>query len=200
MIAVLTEPPRLVDADALLMQRVRDGDAKAFDQLVLRHRRRVVGTISRLMGDRSVAEDLAQQVFFQAYRARTEYEPCAKFSTWLFTITKNVVFNSRRGSMRRRQLLIDSFGKLPKVPTADQQVSAEPNPFDSVLRTELRNNVQEALGRLGSLQRQAIQLVYFQGHCYRSAAAEMGLTENAVRQLLHRGRAKLRQVLKPRLA
>ena len=200
MIALLTHRRPEDDPDTRLMLRVREGDRDAFDELVLRHRRRVIGTVSTLMGSRSTVEDLAQQVFLLAYRARKSYEPSAKFSTWLFAITKNVVFNAKRGLKRRRQHLIESSGELPKILEFRNQVSADSNPFDSLLLNEMRHEVQDALGRLLRQQRRAIELVYFQGHCYRSAAAEMSLSENAVRQHLHRGKAKLRKLLKPRMA
>jgi len=78
------------------MLRVRRGDRAAFRDLVERHQRGVIQTIYRAIGDSWEAEDLAQRVFVQVWRSASRYEPTAKFTTWLFTIVHNVIFNERR--------------------------------------------------------------------------------------------------------
>ena len=75
------------------MLEVRDDAAAAFEELMLRYQNRVVTILEHLVGDRSQAEDLAQDVFLRVYRARKNYVPGSKFSTWLFKITNNVALN-----------------------------------------------------------------------------------------------------------
>jgi RNA polymerase sigma factor (sigma-70 family) len=84
------------DSDVALMLRVRDGDTNAFRELVERHQRAVINTIHRAIGDAWEAEDLAQRVFLQVYRSAKRYQPTAKFTTWLFTITRNTILNEHR--------------------------------------------------------------------------------------------------------
>ncbi|MGH8047718.1 MAG: RNA polymerase sigma factor, partial [Chthoniobacterales bacterium] len=78
------------------MMRVRGGDAGAFATLVERHQHRVIGTIARMLGSPDEAEDLAQQVFVRVWKSAARWEPSAKFTTWLLTITRNLVFNEVR--------------------------------------------------------------------------------------------------------
>lgn len=86
---------RLHDPDVQLMLQVREDDAEAFEELMLRYQSRVVTVLEHLIGQRDQAEDLAQDVFLRIYRARKSYVPGAKFSTWLFTIANNVASNAQ---------------------------------------------------------------------------------------------------------
>ena len=93
------------DPDARLMLKVRDDDAAAFEELVLRYQGRLLAVLEHLVGKRDLAEDLAQEVFLRVYRARKRYQPTAKFSTWLFTIANNVASNAKRSLSRRREVV-----------------------------------------------------------------------------------------------
>src|SRR5579872_2511386 len=98
------------DPDALLMLRVRAGDAPSFEFLLQRHRSGVVNHLYRMIHNRAVAEELAQDVFIRVYRSRERYEPSAKFTTWLFRITTNVALNWRRDTRRQSaELHIDQL-------------------------------------------------------------------------------------------
>jgi RNA polymerase sigma-70 factor (ECF subfamily) len=94
----------LHDPDVRLMLAVRDDNAAAFEELMLRYQNRLVTVLEHLVGDRQQAEDLAQDVFLRVYRARKRYVPGAKFSTWLFTIANNVASNALRSRSRRREI------------------------------------------------------------------------------------------------
>ena len=90
-----------LDPDVRLMLRVRDDDAAAFEELMLRYQNRLVTVLEHLMGERTQAEDLAQDVFLRVYRSRKTYVAGSKFSTWLFTIANNVASNALRSLARR---------------------------------------------------------------------------------------------------
>src|SRR5690606_19244372 len=94
----------LQDPDVRLMLRVRDDDAAAFEQLVLRFQKRLLTVLEHHMGHREMAEDLTQEVFLRVWKSRKRYVPGAKFSTWLFTIANNVASNSQRNRWRRREV------------------------------------------------------------------------------------------------
>ncbi len=175
------------------MARVQEGDFEAFDELCRRHRDNVVYTISKMMGSSSLSEDLAQQVFLQAFCGRKNYAPTAKFSTWLYAITRNVVWSAKRVYANRRMILDRSCREIQF--SGREPASTEPGPSASTVQSETQAVIHNAINRLGRRQRVAIQLVYLEGYCYRTAGERMGLTENSVRQLLHRGRAKLRVIL-----
>src|SRR5438105_11940813 len=92
--------PNEAERDVLWMQRVAKGDMDAFEQLIEVHQARVVGTVAKMLGDASDAEDIAQQVFIRVWKSAARYEPTAKFTTWLFKITRNLVFNELRRRKR----------------------------------------------------------------------------------------------------
>src|SRR5438477_207468 len=94
----------LADPDVRLMLQVRDNDAQAFEELMLRYQNRLLSLLAHLVGQRDLAEDLTQEVFMRVYRARARYVAGAKFSTWLFTIAGNVASNARRTKSRRREV------------------------------------------------------------------------------------------------
>src|SRR5690349_1496822 len=91
-----------VDLDTQLMIRVQSDDALSFSELLNRNRNMVVNYLSRMVVNRSIAEELAQDVFIRVYRSRQTYEPTAKFSTWLYRITTNVALNYFRDEKRTR--------------------------------------------------------------------------------------------------
>ena len=94
----------LADPDVRLMLLVRDDDAQAFEELMLRYQNRLVSLLAHMVGQPDLAEDLAQDVFLRVYRARKRYVPGAKFSTWLFTIAGNVAANALRTRARRHEV------------------------------------------------------------------------------------------------
>src|SRR3979409_1685495 len=90
--------------DIRLMELVSAGETVAFEQLVERHQRLVVGTVARMLGNNSDVEDIAQQVFVRVWKSAKRYVPRAKFTTWLLKITRNLVFNELRRRFRHAQL------------------------------------------------------------------------------------------------
>ncbi len=96
----------LRDPDVRLMLQVRDDNAAAFEELVVRYQGRLITVLEQLVHKRDVAEDLAQEVFLRVFRARKTYQPGAKFSTWLFTIANNVASNALRSLARRREVRV----------------------------------------------------------------------------------------------
>src|ERR1041384_6489941 len=90
----------LSDPDAALMLRVKQGDMEAFEDLVEKYKQPVMNVVYRTLPDATEAEDLAQHVFLQVYKSAHRYEISAKFSTWLFTIARNLCLNEIRRRSR----------------------------------------------------------------------------------------------------
>jgi DNA-directed RNA polymerase specialized sigma24 family protein len=86
--------------DTALMAEVARGDTVAFERLIERHQALVIGTVGRMLGNNSEVEDVAQQVFIRVWKGAPRYRPTAKFTTWLLTITRNLVFNEARRRKR----------------------------------------------------------------------------------------------------
>ena len=93
----------ILDHDAELMLRVRDGDTTAFALLLERHRNSVAGFMSRMVQNQGVAEELAQEVFLRVYRSRSSYEPTAKFTTWMFRIATHLALNWLRDNKNEKK-------------------------------------------------------------------------------------------------
>ena len=97
-----------IDLDTQLMIGVQRDDASSFSELLNRNRNLVVNYLSRMVVNRAIAEELAQDVFIRVYRSRRTYEPTAKFSTWLYRITTNVALNHFRDEKRtQNQISLD---------------------------------------------------------------------------------------------
>ncbi len=190
----------LFDPDVRLMLRVRDDDAAAFEELVLRYQTRLVSIMQHLVAVRDQAEDLAQEVFLRVYRARKRYRPDAKFATWLFTIANNVASNANRSQSRRREVHVsnspgDGSAGIPLEQLAVAASGTMPaRRLDKVERAEI---VRQAVTSLNERQRMALLLSKFEGMSYAEIAESMGLTIQATKSLLSRARDNLRMLLEP---
>jgi RNA polymerase sigma-70 factor (ECF subfamily) len=190
------------DPDVRLMLRVREGDAAAFEELMLRYQNRVVSLLAHLTGHRDMAEDLAQDVFLRIYRARKRYVPGSKFSTWLFTIAHNVASNAQRTLARRKEVhLAARSGADTGAFSLDSAAVAASGlmPTRQLDKLELHDVVNVAVAALNERQREAVLLNKFEHMSYEEIAEVMQLTPSAVKSLLTRARANLRDVLEPYL-
>jgi RNA polymerase sigma-70 factor (ECF subfamily) len=186
------------DADAVLMLRVKDGDTEAFRELIERHQRAVIQTIHRAIGDAWEAEDLAQRVFIQVYRSVPRYQPTAKFTTWLFTIVHNTVFNERRRRARHRADSLEAAADRDDDERGGRQL-ADPravDPSDAAAERELQRRIADAIQQLPAAQRTAVILCRFEGQSYEEIAAVLGCSVAAVKSLLHRARETLKERLR----
>ena len=182
------------------MLDVRDDNAAAFEELVLRYENRLITVLAHLVGSRDQAEDLAQEVFLRVYRARKSYVPGAKFSTWLFTIANNVALNALRTLARRHEVKLDAraSGPLGAHPMeVIVQTGSGQTPSRLLAKAEMRDIVRLALESLSERQRMAVLLSKFENMCYADIAEVMELTPQAIKSLLSRARGNLREVLEP---
>jgi RNA polymerase sigma-70 factor (ECF subfamily) len=184
------------------MLAVRDDNAAAFDELMLRYQNRLVTVLEHLVGRRDQGEDLAQEVFLRVYRARKRYVAGAKFSTWLYTIANHVASNTLRSLSRRPEV------NLTARPTESGSTSAldamalaasGAMPTRQVDKAELRDVVRDALAGLNDRQRMAVLLNKFEGMSYADIATTMEMSSQAVKSLLSRARVNLKQILEPYL-
>ncbi|MBA4187167.1 MAG: RNA polymerase subunit sigma-70 [Planctomycetaceae bacterium] len=187
----------LRDPDIRLMLRVRDDDSTAFGELVERFQHRLVAVMHHLIGNADEAEDLAQEVFLRVYRNRKKYTPKAKLSTWLFTIANNLALNALRDRKRRQVLPLEvsDSGPVGSRPNETTASTRDEPPAHQLQQQELAGVIRGALDGLNERQRVAIVLNKFEDMNYTDIADVMGLSTKAVKSLLSRARAKLRDAL-----
>lgn len=183
-----------LERDAELMLRVREGDETSFALLLEKHRNTVIHFLYRMVQNRAVAEELAQEVFMRVYRSRASYEPTAKFTTWLFRITTHLALNHVRD--RRRDKLHDSIdepqedGIKRELPTRDANIEQR------MLREARLEEVRKAIEALPDKQRSAVLMHKYQEMDYAQIAAVLECSESAVKSLLFRAYETLRSKLK----
>ncbi len=184
------------------MLQVRNDDAMAFEELMLRYQNRMVTLLTHLVGKRDLAEDLAQDVFLRVYRARKRYIPGSKFSTWLYTIAHNVAANAIRSLSRRREVNLSprSSGELSGNPMDAAAIAASSlMPTRQLDKAELCDVVKLAVHNLNERQRMAVLLNKFEHLSYEEIGHVMELTPQAVKSLLSRARGNLKEILDPYL-
>lgn len=180
----------LQDTDTQLMLAVRDGDQHAANTLIRRNFSRVLRFVTRVVRDPRAAEDLTQDVFLQIIAHCREFEPRAKFSTWLYRIATNRALNYLKHVQVRKQSTPPA--RIPETEIVDLSISP---PDERMNLDELRNRVSGALGGLPPNQRIALTLFEYESLSYEQIAGVLDVTIEAVRCLLTRARATLREEL-----
>ena len=189
--ATVTDPNSPSDEE--LMVLVASGDDIAFRSLVERHQNLVIGTVARMVGP-AEAEDIAQQVFLNVWKSAPRWRPDARFTTWLLTITKRLVFNeSRRRSRARLVPQSDEERETTDYPDGGQ------SPDRSLLDDELNRAIEVALSSLPEKERLAVVLRRYEELPYDEIAVVLGCTLPAVKSLLFRARNSLKEQLAPYL-
>ena len=188
------------DSDAALMLRVKRGDRAAFTALVEKYKQPVVNFVCRSLRDEAESEDLAQNVFLQVYKSRARYERTAKFSTWLFTIARNLCLNEiRRRSRHPAESLEETHAENEDQPQRQYEDKKVFLPVENVLHGELARKIEDALADLPENQRTAILLCRQDELSYEEIAKILGCSLSATKSLIHRGRETLKEKLKPYL-
>lgn len=172
----------------------------AFAELVEKYKQPLYNFIFRTLRDESESEDVAQTVFLQVYKSRARYERTAKFSTWLFTIARNLCLNEiRRRSRHPAESLEESHSEHEDQPQRQYEDKKIFLPTDEALQGELARKIEEALNDLPENQRTAIWLCRQDELSYEEIAAVLGCSLSATKSLIHRGRETLKDKLKPYL-
>jgi RNA polymerase sigma-70 factor (ECF subfamily) len=163
--------------------RAGRGDARvAFAELLRRHQGKVRGLLLRLCGDRTLADDLAQEVFLRAYRGLVGFEGRASFGTWVYRIAYNVYLN-HRARVRRFLVLPDDY----------EAQAAAPEDSSSPPRTDLRRDLAAAIATLPDRYRAVVVLYYLQDVSYPEISEILELPLGTVKTHLYRAKRQLRE-------
>jgi RNA polymerase sigma-70 factor (ECF subfamily) len=170
----------------------------AFRELLSRYERPIFSLIYRMVRDRTLAEDLAQEAFIRAFNAIHSYQPRFKFSSWIFKIANNHTIDH----LRKRKLETVSIDGSPHARNAEEEAqtrlvveSTEEAPDHFVEARELGGQIEEAIGHLRPEYQTAVLLRHVEGYTYDEIAEIMELPLGTVKTYLHRARAELKGLL-----
>jgi RNA polymerase sigma-70 factor (ECF subfamily) len=178
---------RLERATKEIIARIKQGDNKAFSQLVKLYRNQVASLAYRMVGDYDEAADITQNVFVKTTKNIWRYDETKKFYTWLYRITVNASIDYMRKHHRYRH---ESIDEIPE--KADEK---HDTPDISLQRVRIRQYIDEAAGSLNDKQKAAFMLRDVDGCHIDDVANIMNMPEATVRWYLHRARAKIRKEL-----
>jgi RNA polymerase sigma-70 factor, ECF subfamily len=173
--------------EAQLVDRLRQGDPRAFEELVIAYQHRVFGVALRMLGGRAEAEEAAQEVFLRAHRAIADFRGDAKLSTWLYAIASRLCMN--RLASGERRLLREGEETLARIP------SGHPSPADELERSERDAALHRAIAELSDERRMVVVLRDLEGLSYEEIASALDLELGTVRSRLHRARMDLKEKL-----
>ena len=173
-------------SDDELVTRVREGDHEAFAALVDRHKGRVHGLAYRMLGNRSDAEDAAQEAFVRAYTRLATYQPDGRFGAWLLAIASHRCIDLLRSRGRRAPTIT-----LGKVAESDRFISQTDEPEELAIRGSVRDDVRRWLAALPPAYRLVLTLRYFHELSYVEIAATLGEPVSTVRMRLFRARGMI---------
>jgi len=185
-------------SDVQLMLDVKAGDDASFDFLLVKYRSPLVNFVYRMVRDTATAEDLAQEVFLRVYRARKQYTPSAKFTTWLFRIATNVALNSVRDNRYQKMQVSLDAPVTGEEESAPRELPAREMRIDEhLLERDRVAFIQRAIASLPEKQRAAVLLHKYEEMDYAEIAKILDCTEAALKSLLFRAYENLRLQLAP---
>jgi RNA polymerase sigma-70 factor, ECF subfamily len=191
-------------SDVQLMLDVKAGDEQSFELLLRRYRTPLVNFLYRMVRSREQAEDLAQEVFIRVYRARDEYVPSAKFTTWLFRIATNLALNSLRDHRHQKLEISMDAPLVADVEDGDEKpfevADKHPSVEQQLVEEDRKNMIRHAIEKLPEKQRAAVLLHKYQELDYAEIAKILSCSESALKSLLFRAYETLRVELAPLVA
>ena len=183
--------------DAALVARAQQGEAVAFEVLVVKYQRRIAATIRRFVRDDPITEELTQEVFLSAFLALTTFKTDGDFAAWLFTIARNAARSYLRSGQNRQD---DRPAAVLDNPGDDDRFGAAPSPEEEAMAHQLFERVDAEVAALPELQRRALLMREVDGLDYKTIAAALGQPVNTVKSHIFRARDAIAHRVRPLLA
>jgi RNA polymerase sigma-70 factor (ECF subfamily) len=191
-----------LDADALLVERVKRGDVRAFEMLVVKYQRRIERLIGRMVRDADLVQDIAQESFIRAYRALPQFRGESAFYTWLYRIAVNTA-KKALSDLKRDPLVFESARSVgedgEETSRAENELSDGETPESLMASKEVAHAVNAAIEALSEDLRQAITLREIEGLSYEEIAEIMNCPIGTVRSRIFRARESIAARLRPLL-
>jgi RNA polymerase sigma-70 factor (ECF subfamily) len=181
------------EIDDALVRRMAEGDEEALRELIVRHEDRVYGTVARMIGGAGPdAEDLAQQIFLRIWKAAPKYRAEAKFTTWLMTVTRNLVFTFCEVRARRMEVSEEIVDEEAEEVIARKESIARRTPREDLSGKELIEAVEEACAQLPMKQRLVVHLREHEDMDFSEIGEILGISELGAKSLMFRARENLK--------
>ena len=185
-------------SDPDLVGLCKRGDERAAAELLRRFERPVFSLIYRMVRDRELAEDLAQEAFVRAFNNLARYDPSFKFSSWLFKVAYNLTIDH----LRKKRLDTISIHGSPSAVTREAQAataialeSPDERPDDELISREIGSEIELAIGELREEYRSVIILRHLEGRSYEEISEIMDVPLGTVKTYIHRARKELQDQL-----
>jgi len=172
-------------SELLLVRRLREGNASAFDPIYEEYHARLFNFLARLCRRRDVAEDLLEETWLRFVKSARRLRPDTRLAPWLFTVARNLYFSYCRSRAFEESQLADLISLWPNTATH------LPSPFEAASANDLERRTERALARLPAPYREVLLLVAVEGLSPAEAAGVCGVSPEAMRQRLSRARAML---------
>jgi len=178
--------------DEILVERIKNGDLSAFDELMKKYYKQVSILAYKMTGSYEDAEDIAQEVFARVFKAIPSWKPKASFYTWIRTVTMNLCIDHHRAKVRHQTQSIDNTEN----PIMNLSTDSAYSPLENVEASELRQKVLKAAEELSPQQKKAFMLCHYGGLSREEAAKIMDCAVGTIKAHLSRATAKMRDLLK----
>ncbi len=183
------------DSDLALVRRVKKGEYSAFDLLVLKYQSRVIAISTKYVKDIQLAEDIAQESFFKAYKSIDSFREESAFYTWLYRITANTAINYLSSKKRKSELLEADISNREGESIDIFDIPGGESPEDILNANSLREDIFKNMSNLPEEIRTAVTLREFEGLSYEEIAEILGCPLGTVRSRIFRGRELLQQTI-----
>lgn len=195
----MTAKAQEIALDRLLVDRFKNGDAAAFDELVTRYWDRIFGMVNQLLRNKQDAEEVTQDAFIRAHRGLSNFRGDAAFSTWLYQIATNLARNRYWYWWRRKRdqsfSLDQPLGQDGSTTLADLIPAEMETPEDATVTQEFANRVAECMDMLNEKHREILILRNVQNLAYEEIAEILGISVGTVKSRIARARESLRELL-----
>jgi RNA polymerase sigma-70 factor (ECF subfamily) len=179
--------PELTDAE--LIERCLRGEDSAWEQIIVRFRRKVFHIAYKFTGKHDKAEDLSQEIFMKVFKSLEKFNRDADFSTWLSSVARNYCIDHYRASKREREVLVEDMVAFDLAPASSG------NPQRALEEGDRRTFLRRGLDRLPPKLREAVILRDLHGLSYQEMAERLHLPEGTVKSRINRGREELARLL-----
>jgi RNA polymerase sigma-70 factor (ECF subfamily) len=185
------------DIDRRIIERCRQQDRAAFNELILRYEKRIYNYAFRLSGSYDIANDIASDTFLRVYNSLGSFRGDSSFITWLFRIVTNIYLDFKKRERSRPAQSLDEIIELGEASVTVQVEDHAPTPPQLAEAGERTEMLQSAINSLPDYQRMMIVMYHTDGQSYEEIAAALDLPIGTVKSRLNRARLSLREILEP---